>query len=70
MICSVGGGADKTPRNKKMLSEQNGAVKGQLTDGALIEAPRMMTESEFIAAFSTLSLEERREFIRCNCATH
>lgn len=53
-----------------MLSEQNRAVKGQLTDGALIEAPRMMTESEFIAAFSTLSLEERREFIRCNCATH
>jgi hypothetical protein len=53
-----------------MLSEQNVAVKGQLSDSALIEAPRVMTEEEFAAAFSMLSLEERREFVRCHCATH
>jgi hypothetical protein len=53
-----------------MLSEQNKAAQGQLSEGALIEAPRMMTEEEFVAAFSMLSLEERREFVRCHCATH
>jgi hypothetical protein len=57
-------------KEQEMLIEQNEAVLGQVNDGALIPAPLVMSEAEFVEAFRALSLEERREFVRCNCATH
>jgi hypothetical protein len=61
---------DPIPRNKKMLSEQNEAVRDQSQLRAPIEAPGVMGEAEFLAAVKQLSHSERMEFLRCMNTTH